>query len=135
MSRIANFASGPIPKPRPREQSKHRIIDVKHLAFIRSLPCVASAADNMIRFGCIAHHITLGRYRMGRKAGDDMTVPLLPSRHNVHPGSLHEVGERVFWAVLGIDAIGLARELYQHTGDYAACTQIIAARCRNVPSP
>ena len=120
--RIKPIGEGPISKTRKGPQQKHRVVDEKHLAFIRTLPCCVTGKN-----GCVAHHLTVGRNRMGRKAGDDETVPLLPKMHDGFPGSLHSIGESNFWNRAGIDPSQLAEALYRETGDYARCVTEIRA--------
>lgn len=107
------------------KQKKHRIVDEGHLSFVRTLPCLACGGPS----GC-AHHLTIGRGRMGRKAGDDKSVPLTPKCHNDFPGSLHHVGEKVFWNKLGIDPRPVALYLYQNSGNRERCVAFIRAAQR-----
>lgn len=120
MTRIKPISGPPYLKTGVAKQKLHRIIDVNHLAFVRTLPCLACGGP-----GGTAHHLTVDRYRMGRKAGDNLVVPLTERCHNMHPNSLHVVGERAFWNRLGIDPRPAARELYAASGDYERCLQII----------
>ena len=107
------------PKREPR-----RMVDDKHLAFIRSLPCLASD------YSCLgdieAHHL-LGLPDNSRggalKAGDRWTIPLCRAHH----GDLHMNGERKFLDWHGIAyPPALAALLYQLSGNETACLRVIA---------
>ena len=119
-SRIKPHAVGSFFKTGKPPQKKHRLIDAAHLDFIRMLPCLACGGP-----GGVAHHLTLGRNRMGRRAGDDETVPITAKCHNDFPGSLHLTGERKFWSKLCIDAPAVAAFLYAHSGDRQICEDFI----------
>ncbi|MGY4334529.1 hypothetical protein ACVWWG_008946 [Bradyrhizobium sp. LB7.2] len=87
------------PKEPPRRRSKD------HLSFIRSrgcLVCQRTPAD--------AHHLKFAQPRMlGRKVGDEFTVPLCRSHHL----SLHRHGdERAWWTNLQISPLPIAKELW-----------------------
>lgn len=114
---------GTLAKPGARIQRVHRVVDEAHLKFLRTLPCVASGQA----YGIIAHHLTIGRGRMGRKAGDDLALPLNTVLHEGHRNSLHSVGEKNFWNALGMDPFPLAAFLYANTGDYGRCAVEIKA--------
>lgn len=122
MSRIKTTSAPPYFKTGLIKQKRHRIIDPGHLAFIRTLPCLACGGP-----GGTAHHLTVGRNRMGRKAGDDQVVPLTERCHNMHPESLHVVGEKAFWNRYGIDPRPVATELYRLSGDFEKCLRLITA--------
>lgn len=106
--RLAPLTSGPIPKKIDHRKSEKRINNPLHLQFIRRLPCIITG----MTAETVAHHITVGRYRMGRKEDDSLTVPLSDSLHNIHPESLHMIGEENFWNRYAIDPFPLARDLY-----------------------
>jgi hypothetical protein len=87
------------PKEPPRRRSKD------HLGFIRSqgcLVCQKTPAD--------AHHLKFAQPRaLGRKVGDEFTVPLCRSHHL----SLHRHGdERAWWTNLQISPLPIAKELW-----------------------
>lgn len=76
-----------------------------------------------------AHHLLDGPVRgWGLKAGDDETIPLC---HEPHHGELHRNGdETAYLEAHGVkDAPGLAKALYEATGDYTA---MLAALAENI---
>jgi Rad52/22 family double-strand break repair protein len=86
----------------------HRIRDKEHLRFVAAQPCLlcnAAPSD--------AHHLRLAQLRaMGRKVGDQFTVPLCRAHHR----QLHHCGnEPAFWHDMGIDAIEVAEQLWRDT--------------------
>ncbi len=84
-----------------------RLEDRAYLAWIKTLPCTVSQG-----FECDAHHLTLGRRRMGRKADDDLVVPLRPEFHRPDfASSVHAVGEATFWDKFGLDPFSIASDL------------------------
>ncbi|WP_446481675.1 DUF968 domain-containing protein [Bradyrhizobium sp. CAR08] len=87
------------PKEPPRRRSKD------HLGFISSrgcLVCQKTAPD--------AHHLKFAQPRtLGRKVGDEFTVPLYRSHHL----SLHRHGdERAWWTNLQISPLPIVKELW-----------------------
>lgn len=103
--------------PSPKRPKPVR--DPKHLAFVRTLPCLICGA-----YGVDAHHIRAFQPRtMGKRVGDDSTVPLCRACHD----ELHRGKEEAFWAqrMPQIDPLGTAWCLYQHTGDAGTCEALI----------
>lgn len=106
--RLAPLSSGPIEKIRKRVSIDAEIRNQEYLAFIRRLPCIVSGTTAETA----AHHVRVGLNRGAKKPGDDRCVPLADSLHNIHPGSLHQIGEANFWNKYAIDPFPLARDLY-----------------------
>jgi hypothetical protein len=52
---------------------------------------------------------------MGRKPGDDWTVPVCPFHHRQGPGNQHSRGEFRFWIDHDIDPLKVAFALYEVT--------------------
>lgn len=108
MARIANFATGPLAKAPEKRKAERRLRDPAYLAWLHELCCtVGGTKDDLI-----AHHVTVGRGRMGVKEDDSLAIPLSSRWHNDFPDSLHMLGERNFWTRWGIDPFPLARDLY-----------------------
>lgn len=111
-----------------REKPRGRQRDAKHLAFIRTLPCLVSGSN----FNVEAAHI---RYSdaawkkfnpgVGQKPHDYWTVPLSAEEHRLGRLAQHNGNEREFWERHGIDPLPIARALYDVTGDYEAGLKII----------
>ncbi|MCA1469246.1 ERF family protein [Bradyrhizobium sp. IC3195] len=102
------------PKEPPRRRSKD------HLAFIRSqgcLVCQKTPAD--------AHHLKFAQPRtLGRKVGDEFTVPLCRSHHQ----SLHRHGdERAWWTNLQIAPLPIAKQLWNASPVHLANGATVAA--------
>ncbi|MCP1853276.1 MULTISPECIES: ERF family protein [unclassified Bradyrhizobium] len=87
------------PKEPPRKRSK------AHLLFVRDQPCVVCRQSP-----CDAHHLKFGQPRaLGRKVGDEYTVPLCRAHHQ----DLHRHGnERAWWANLKIEPLQVAHDLW-----------------------
>lgn len=102
-----------IPKP-------SKIRDKKHLAFLRTLPCV--------RYGSSpsqAAHIRIGTDgATGMKPSDSYCVPLSHIAHS----DQHKWGELTFWSgQMGVEwAVELAQQLYKNSGDRAECVRLIS---------
>lgn len=120
-----------------RKSQGGRLVDGKHLAFVRSLVCLATGSEKSIE----AAHV---RYAdpayskpgtpLARKPDDRWTVPLCAEAHRTGNDSQHSMKERDFWQRLGIDPLAVAEALWQRTGDRDAGLQIIAdARARIAP--
>lgn len=106
-------------------EKERRFIDEKHLAFVRTLPCLGCGGD---RAG-VAHHIQMLRSRGGIKEGDDVVVPLHGKCHNDFPGSLHVITEPKYWNARGIDPFAMAKILFEYSGDRERCiAEVLAAR-------
>jgi len=86
-----------------------RIIrDKDHLRYVASQPCIICG-----RSPGHAHHLRFAQPRaLGRKVGDEWTVPLCATHHR----ALHSVGdEKRWWAEKGIDPIAQAMRLWLNT--------------------
>lgn len=106
-------------KKRPRKE------DVDHLAFIRSLPCLATG----FIYGIDAAHVRYGDLSYGKretgaseKPDDRWCVPLHRSIHE----DQHKHGERDWWIQIGIDPLRIACALWGASGDEEAGRLIIA---------
>lgn len=116
-----------------REKIRGRQRSEKHLAFIRSLPCLVSGSN----FNVEAAHIRYsdaawGKINPGiqRKPDDCWTVPLSAAKHRLDPDSQHNGDEREFWERHGIDPLRIARDLWAISGDYEAGLKIIREASR-----
>jgi len=85
-----------------------RLRDKEHLHFVASQPCLLCSA-----LPCDAHHLRFAQPRaLGRKVGDDFTVPLCRQHHN----DLHDSGnEAAWWHDMGIDALEIAKDLWNES--------------------
>jgi len=88
------------------EPRRHR--DKEHLRFVASHPCMVCG-----RNPTDAHHLRFAQPRtLGRKVGDQYTVPLCRTHHQ----EAHHVGnERAWWKSTGINPIDRARALWTKT--------------------
>jgi hypothetical protein len=87
------------PKEPPRKRSK------AHLLFVRDQPCLVCQQTP-----CDAHHLKFVQPRaLGRKVGDEFTVPLCRAHHQ----ELHRHGnEKAWWANQQISPLGIAEALW-----------------------
>jgi hypothetical protein len=85
-----------------------RYRDKAHLKFVASRPCLLCG-----RKPCDPHHLRFAQVRaLGRKVSDEFTVPLCRTHHR----ELHRTGNEVgWWAKVGIDAVSIARKLWNET--------------------
>lgn len=109
--------------------------DEKHLAFIRTLPCVVSGVHVNVEAAHIRYSdATWGKVNpgTGKKPDDCWTIPLCAELHRLDPiNSQHSMNEREFWERHGIDPLSVAHALYAISGDYEAGLKIIL-EARNV---
>jgi hypothetical protein len=79
-----------------------------HLKFVASQPCLRCE-----RQPAEPHHLRFVQPRaLGRKVSDEYAVPLCRTHHR----QVHRQGdEAAWWASAGIDALAVARRLWQHT--------------------
>lgn len=101
-----------------------RIKNEKHLAFIRSLPCVCCGNNTQTE----AAHIRTGQRFFGKestgmqeKPDDKWTLPLC----HWHHAEQHEGNELAFWKRYNVDPFVLALTLYAHTGDVETAELVI----------
>lgn len=105
-------------------QKYKRIRDKNHLAFIRSLPCakcVQESKSKKIFWKSEACHIRKGTNgALGRRPGDDYTLPLCPFHHRRQ----HQIGEVQFYKSVP-KAVELAQELYWANEDRVRAMELI----------
>lgn len=87
------------------EQRKPREPDPAYLRWVRQQPCCVCGDDVSVE----AHHPRVGSINdpqpgMAQRANDRWALPLCGRHHR----ELHSVGDRQFWASLGIDPIALS---------------------------
>ena len=106
----------PIPKrPKP-------IKDKKHSKFLHELVCLCCGAVELVQ-----HHLLRCPSRHGQyRAGDQHSVPLCRRHHDeLHLGAGTENG---FSERYGLDLLTISNALWENTGDYEKCLNIIKAR-------
>lgn len=99
----------------------------RYLALVRQCPCLKCGLDP-----CgIAAHVRLGsaaygkkNHGMGSKPDDRWAVPLCQSCHTDDAESQHRIGERAFWAILGMNPLLTAVRLYEQRGDIVAMRSV-----------
>jgi hypothetical protein len=101
---------GHIDKSRLALGEPKRLRDKAHLLFVASQPCLICG-----RQPSDPHHLRFTQPRaMGRKVSDEFTVPLC----RIHHRAVHHTGhEAAWWEDLGIDAVEIARGLWQESHD------------------
>lgn len=97
-----------------------------HLAFIRSLPCLACGDNTSTE----AAHVRMSDYTvakynpgMGQKPEDCFTVPLCSQCHR----NQHFEGEVIFWSLRNIDPVKKALALYAYSGNHNLAGQVVRA--------
>lgn len=105
-----------------------RLQEPKHLAWIRTLPCVVSGNNVTVQ----AAHVRYGDPRffkphsgIGEKPDDRYTVPLSSELHLTGPDAQHDSNEREWWKGHGIDPVRVAIALWVHSGDIEAADEIL----------
>jgi hypothetical protein len=88
--------------------SPRRYRDRDHLRYVALQPCLVCG-----RKPSDPHHLRFAQPRaLGRKSSDEFAVPLCRIHHRL----VHRVGnETAWWQEAGIDAIKVARKLWNHT--------------------
>lgn len=108
-------------------QRRPRNRDEKHMAFIRTLPCLLCTDDTTVECchirmadRSIAKPVT----GMATKCDDRFTVPLCGGHHRQQ----HDHGnEHRWWMLSGIDPIKAALAIYSVSGDFQRGSEIVAA--------
>lgn len=111
-----------------RKPIRGRQHDEKHLAFIRTLPCLVSGSRYCVEAAHIRYSdATWGKVNpgVGKKPDDKWTVPLSAARHRLDPDSQHNSDEREFWERHGIDPLPISRALWLASGNYEEGMKII----------
>jgi hypothetical protein len=92
-----------------------RLRDKAHLKFVASQPCLVCG-----RQPSDPHHLRFAQPReLGMKVSDEFTVPLCRGHHR----QLHQAGnEEAWWQGLKIDAIAIAKGLWEQTHPKSAAT-------------
>lgn len=105
-------------------QRQPRVHDQRHLAFIRTLPCLVTGENTSVE----AAHIRFSDARVdkvnagvGAKPSDMWTVPLSGAMHRKQ----HTMNEQRFWKERGIDPIFYAMALFLVSGDHARGCRIV----------
>ena len=90
---------------------------MNHLAWIRERRCLVCG-----RRPCEAAHVRYSDFEagkanaMGKKPGDQWTVPLCPTHHRGSKGQ-HSRGERLWWEAHNIDPLPICQALWDASGD------------------
>jgi hypothetical protein len=79
--------------------------DRRHLAWIRTLPCVVCGSTR----GIEASHT--GPHGLGQKSPDSSAIPLCYRHHRTGPESYHRLGARRFAQVHNLDIPAIVRRL------------------------
>lgn len=116
-------------KKTSRRVSK-RIVDIPHLNFIRSLPCIVCGGPSC------AHHVLRTPERAGgRKSDDCHTLPLC-DRHHM---ALHAAGNETAYlerhaGLTEVTPVILSERIFAVSGYYKSAVAIITSLC-NVNNP
>lgn len=99
--------------------TRERDNEPSYLAQVRQLPCLKCGMDPAgeaahLRMQSGAHG---KRSAMGKKPPDKDCLPLCGGCHRGDKDAQHKIGERQFWALLGIDPHFVAGQLYAAKGD------------------
>ncbi len=122
----ANAPSEKIDKSQLTIGEPKRLRDKEHLKFVASQPCLVCS-----RQPCDAHHLRFAQPRAtGMKVSDEFTVPLCRGHHR----QLHEAGNEIaWWEDLGINALEIARGLWEETHLRARTDEPAPAACSDGP--
>lgn len=110
--------------------------DDAYLKLIRQLPCVKCGMEPPphneaahIRRTSAAHGKSGA---LAKKPADCWTAPLCAACHRTDRDALHQIGEDLFFHILGIDPLLLCERLWARRGDFlamrAVVTNVIAER-------
>jgi hypothetical protein len=110
------------PELRRRRRQVPREHDGRHLALIRSCPCLGCDDDPSGE----AAHVRMTRAGkpitgIGIKPDDRFVVPLCHACHMRQ----HRIGELRFWMALGLEPLDICARLYAVTGDIGAMRAIV----------
>jgi hypothetical protein len=124
-----NRSGGGIDKSVLSISEVRRYRDKAHLKFVAARPCLVCG-----RRPSDPHHLRFAQVRaLGRKVSDEFTVPLCRLHHRELHRARNEAG---WWAKLGIDAIAIARKLWNETrsAGFAASSANVQPAAAGAPS-
>lgn len=99
---------------------------MKHLDFIRSLPCIVCGDNTSTEAAHVRYtdrSVAKVNPGMGQKPPDYFTVPMC----HVHHEQQHRMNEAYFWSVRGIDPVKKALALYAYSGNHSLAGQVVRA--------
>lgn len=108
-----------VPRFKMTTARRGRSHDEAHLAAIRRLPCLicrhhAPSEAAHIRLADLSYGVE--HVGMAVKPHDWLTVPLCAAHHRTGRRAEHVVGTRLFWRLVGMDPIAIAKRLYEAAG-------------------
>jgi hypothetical protein len=119
-------ATAPLQRRKLREVTER---DAVYLGLVRSCPCLKCGMDpcgeaSHCRLQSAAHGKRGG---IGKKPADKWVLPLCAACHRQDNDALHQVGEALFWHILGLDPLLVAERLYAARGDTVAMRAVVFA--------
>lgn len=101
--------------------------DPVYLALVRQLPCLKCGLEpcgecSHVRRQSAAHGKRGG---IGKKPPDRFALPLCAACHRIDKDALHQIGEDLFWHILGLDPLRICERLYAQRGDLVAMRAVI----------
>lgn len=103
----------------------------KHLAFIRTLPCICCGDNTATQAAHVRYsdaRIAKTNPGVGQKPDDCFTLPLCQVCHSAQ----HRMNEPSYWARKNIDPVLVSLRLYSISGDVNEAMKVINARLPNV---
>ena len=116
---VPDLTSAKIDKSQLAIAEPKRLRDKAHLKFVASQPCLVCG-----RQPSDPHHLRFAQPRaIGLKVSDEFTVPLCRGHHR----QLHQTGnEKAWWESLRINALEVARSLWQQSHSAAAANECVS---------
>jgi hypothetical protein len=111
-------------------QRRPRVLDDKHLAWLRTLPCQLDGHVPNVEAAHIRYEDPRFGKRftgLGEKPSDKFALPLSADRHRLAKDAQHRDAERAFWRRVGIDPCAVAAALFMHSGDDDVAHIILSA--------
>lgn len=117
----------------PLRQKQPRQRDEKHLAFIRTLPCVicngahGPSVPAHVRFTDDYFEQVFGKRHSGKqeKPDDKWVTPLCEWCHTKGPDAQHKKNEQEWWHGKGIYPLRLAQRLFDASSDEMAALEVL----------
>ena len=109
---------------RLREAIDH---DPTYLALVRQCPCLKCGMEPAgeaahVRLQSAAHNKRGG---IGKKPADKWALSLCATCHRTDRDALHQIGEELFWHILGINPLLVCERLHKQRGDMIAMRAVI----------
>ena len=101
--------------------------DPDYLARIRQCPCLYCSVEPAGQAAHVRRQSGVHNKRggMAKKPADRWALPLCGACHRIDRDALHQIGEDLFWHILGLNPLLICERLHAKRGDLVAMRAIV----------